>query len=98
MSSSDIGIIVAELGGRIVSVAGAWLVDGGAGIGWVATLPEARRRGIGALVTARAVEFAVDHGADLIVLEASPEGLHVYEGLGFQTVGRHTLWEAADRA
>ena len=95
VTSPDIGIVVAELDGRTVSVAGAWLVEGGAGVGWVATLPEARRRGIGALVTARAVEFAVDHGADLVVLEASPEGLHVYEQLGFQTVGRHTIWEAA---
>jgi GNAT superfamily N-acetyltransferase len=98
VTASDIQVVVAELDGRIVSVAGAWLVDGGAGIGWVATLPGARRRGLGALVTARAVAFAIDHGAELVVLEASPEGLPVYERLGFQTVGWHTIWEAADPA
>jgi ribosomal protein S18 acetylase RimI-like enzyme len=64
-----------------------------AAVGWVATVPEARRRGLGAAVTARAVEHAFDNGAELVVLEASPSGQPVYERLGFAAVGLDRIWE-----
>jgi ribosomal protein S18 acetylase RimI-like enzyme len=88
-----LGVFLAELDGRPAAVAGAWPVGADAGIGWVATVPWARRRGLGALVTARSVEYAFDQGAELVVLQASPSGRPVYERLGFTAVGLHRLWE-----
>jgi len=93
LTGSGVGAFLAELDGQAVSVAGAWRLGDDAAIGWVATIPSARRRGLGALVTARAVDFAFDHGAGLAVLQASPSGRPVYERLGFATVGLDRIWE-----
>jgi Acetyltransferase (GNAT) family. len=93
LAGPGVGAFLGELDGRVVSVAGAWLLGADAGIGWVATLPSARRRGLGALVTSRAVEYAFAHGAELAVLQASPSGRPVYERIGFVTVGLDRIWE-----
>ena len=54
----------------------------------VATLPAARRRGIGAAVTGRLVEHARERGADLVFLSAAGEAVaRLYERLGFRRVG-----------
>jgi predicted acetyltransferase len=55
-----------------------------AGIYWVATKPTARRRGLGAVVTTAAARIAFDDGADVVVLQATPAGVPVYERLGFE--------------
>lgn len=57
--------------------------------------PSARRRGLGALVTSRAVDYAFDHGSELAVLQASPSGRPVYERIGFAMVGLDRIWEPA---
>lgn len=59
------------------------------GIHFVATLPEARRRGYGAAITARAANTAPDLPA---VLQASDLGRPVYERIGFHVVSRFDLW------
>jgi GNAT superfamily N-acetyltransferase len=93
LAEPTVGAFIGELDGRPASVAGAWLLGTDAGIGWVATLPDARRRGLGALVTARAVEYAFEHGAEMAALQASPVGRPVYERIGFATVGLDRIWE-----
>lgn len=93
LAGPDVAAFMGEVDGRPASVAGAWLLGSDAGIGWVATLPDARRRGLGALVTARAVEYAFDHGADMAALQASPSGRDVYERIGFKMVGLDRIWE-----
>lgn len=55
-----------------------------AGVYFVATRPDFRRRGFGAAVTARAVNDAKGHGARTAVLGSSPMGRRVYERLGFR--------------
>ena len=92
-AGDQIAVFLAEVDGRAASVAGAWLVDGDAGIGWVATVPWARRRGLGAAVTARAATWAFERGAALAVLQASPSGRPVYERIGFSSVGLDRIWE-----
>jgi len=66
-------------------VAGGMLVeDGGvAGIYWVATIPEARRRGFGAALTHYLMCEGHAHGCDIAVLAASAMGKPVYARLGF---------------
>lgn len=64
-----------------------------AGIWFVFTEPRARRRGIGAAITAAALLHARTTGAVLGVLGASADGAAVYARLGFVEVGRIRLFE-----
>jgi GNAT superfamily N-acetyltransferase len=63
------------------------------GIYNVATVPEARGRGIGAAVTAAACRWSA---GDVVVLQSSAEGAPVYERLGFATPDRYRQYERAD--
>ena len=93
IAGPGIRMFLAELAGLPAAAAGAWMVGADATIGWVATVPWARRRGLGAAVTARAVGQAFDDGAQFAVLQASPSGRPVYERLGFTAVGLDRIWE-----
>jgi GNAT superfamily N-acetyltransferase len=54
-----------------------------AGIYWVSTLPEYRRRGFGEAITLRAVIAGKNRGCTLANLQASAMGKPVYERIGF---------------
>jgi ribosomal protein S18 acetylase RimI-like enzyme len=54
------------------------------GIYFVCTVPDARRRGVGAAVTLAAVREAEALGCNLVVLGSSPMGYGVYRRLGFE--------------
>jgi GNAT superfamily N-acetyltransferase len=85
--------VIASVDGVDVAVA-SWAVRGGVGIvGFVSTLPDYRRRGLGALVTQLVTDAAFDAGASIVGLQASPEGLPVYERLGYETIGDSTIWK-----
>jgi predicted GNAT family acetyltransferase len=58
-----------------------------AGIYYVGTLAQYRKRGLGAAVTRRCVTDGVRAGCDIASLQASPMGLPVYERMGFRHVG-----------
>ncbi len=60
----------------------------------VATPPQHRRRGYGAAVTAYALLDALEHGATWAWLRSTPEGLSVYERLGFRIVESWPAWVA----
>lgn len=63
-------------------------VDGVAEVVGVATLPTARRQGLGAAVTAALVSAASTRGVSTVFLTASsPEVARVYERVGFTRVG-----------
>ena len=53
----------------------------------VAVLPEHRRRGIGAALIRLLVAEASSRGVVTVLLSASPDGLALYESLGFVVVG-----------
>jgi ribosomal protein S18 acetylase RimI-like enzyme len=54
----------------------------------IGTLPSARRRGIGAAVTARLVRDARERGAEAVFLSAAGDDVaRVYERLGFRRIG-----------
>ncbi|MBS2534900.1 GNAT family N-acetyltransferase [Catenulispora sp. NF23] len=55
-----------------------------AGLFWVATKTSARKRGLGALVSAAAVDGAFQAGAKSATLTATPLGAPVYRRLGFE--------------
>ena len=60
----------------------------------VATLPSARRRGIGAAVTSALVRHALTSGLDLVFLSAASDDVaRIYERLGFRRVARAGIAE-----
>lgn len=84
--------IIASLAGTPSAVAALYEVGEEGVVGWVATVPEARRRGLGSFLTAALTNRALDDGISLVALQASPMGLPVYGALGFETVGTSRIW------
>ena len=76
----------ASLDGQIVATSSLFISEGIAGIYCVATLPSARRKGIGTALTKMAVLEGKAAGCNWSGLQASSEGVPVYEKLGFETV------------
>lgn len=74
------------LHGEPVATVSLVTAGGSAGIYNVTTVEAARRRGIGAAMTATAVRHGGDRGFTLATLQASAIGRPVYEGLGFEFV------------
>jgi GNAT superfamily N-acetyltransferase len=75
---------VVKFEGKAVSCSSLFLMHGVAGIYNVSTLPEARRKGFGSLVTRRPLEESRAEGYHLAVLQASEMGVGVYHSLGFR--------------
>lgn len=69
-----------------VASAGVVLAGGVAGIYNVATLPSARRRGYGTVMSRTAMSRARELGHGIAILGSSDAGRGVYEGLGFRDV------------
>ena len=78
--------VLATLDGRPVATGTGWLTGSTLGLYNIATLPDARGRGIGRAVTARLMDLGVERGSAEAVLHASEEGRPVYERLGFVEV------------
>jgi ribosomal protein S18 acetylase RimI-like enzyme len=72
--------------GRPVAASQLCVTEGAAGVYYVATLPEARRRGFGEAMTRHAIEQGAAAGCTVATLQASPLGLPVYERMGFRQV------------
>lgn len=68
-------------------------VDGDAGVMFVATLPEARGRGLAGGLLAAALVQARDRGCDVSTLQATKLGEPVYARLGYQRLGAIRMWE-----
>ncbi len=84
--------VVARSEGR-PAAAGVMYVHDQTGVpGFIATVPAARRRGLGALITDWLTSRAFDVGCTFACLESSPEGRSVYRDVGYEEVGIHRVW------
>lgn len=81
-----------RLDGEPVATTTIFLGAGVAGVYFVMTVPEARRRGIGAAITYAALREAAGV-AEYGVLGSSPAGRSVYAGLGFREYCTIDLYE-----
>jgi ribosomal protein S18 acetylase RimI-like enzyme len=72
------------LNGKPVSTSTIFYGGGAAGIYCVATLPEARGKGIGAAITLEPLQDARELGHRIGVLQSSEMGFNVYKKVGFR--------------
>jgi ribosomal protein S18 acetylase RimI-like enzyme len=96
LGSHGASAFIASVDGQDAAVAMSVVVDRAATVGWVGTLPEFRRRGLGDLVTRAATNAAFALGAELVTLQASPSGEPVYAAMGYETISTETIWAPAD--
>ncbi|OJH36672.1 GNAT family N-acetyltransferase [Cystobacter ferrugineus] len=85
------GVLVREAG-RVLSVGLALDLDDTAGVYMVATHPDARRRGLGALVMEGLHADALARGRAASVLQSSEEGVGMYQRVGYRHLGTWVNW------
>jgi GNAT superfamily N-acetyltransferase len=85
-----------RLDGRPVATSSLFLEAGVAGVMVVATLPEARGRGLGAALTRAPLRAGLALGCRAGILQSSAMGLRIYERLGFKKVCDvgHYYWDS----
>jgi ribosomal protein S18 acetylase RimI-like enzyme len=79
--------------GRPAAVALALHHDQDCGVSFVATAPNARRRGHATHVMHRVLIDAREHGCTSTSLQATELGEKLYQALGYRTVSNMQLWE-----
>ena len=83
----------ADFDGRPAAVALALHHDGDCGVSFVATIPEARRRGLASAVMRHALAAARADGCTSTTLQATDVGELLYENLGYHRLCLMQLWE-----
>ena len=83
---------LAWLDGRPAASALLTIVGDVGVVGWVATEPAARGRGLGEACTAWVTNRIFEQGASLATLQASPMGEPIYDRMGYKEIFGYRLW------
>jgi ribosomal protein S18 acetylase RimI-like enzyme len=83
----------ANLNGAPAAVALALHHGRDCGVSFVATVPQARRRGLATEVMRSVLADALRHGLDTVTLQATEQGERLYVRLGLRRLGNMELWE-----
>jgi GNAT superfamily N-acetyltransferase len=86
-------IYFGDLDGETVATLGIWPHGSDAVVIWVATVPEARGRGISGRLLAHSLRDAREAGLETTTLQATKLGMPVYEKLGYRDFGAQHMWE-----
>jgi GNAT superfamily N-acetyltransferase len=89
----DTEVYLADLGGQTVCTALLWDRGDDTEVTFIATLPEARGRGISERILAHALERERERDKLASTLIATKLGFPVYEKLGYREVGGLEMWE-----
>lgn len=92
LDTRDTAGVIASIDGRDVAAAAVTVIDRMGYVGWVGTVPEYRRRGLGDAVSRAATNAGFELGARIVALEASPMGLPLYAKMGYETVAIDRIW------
>lgn len=95
LSDPDVALSTVLLDGQPVGYSLAIRSGEVCGVYNVATLPAARRRGVGTAATWAAVAAGRRWGCRVAVLQSSEMGQSVYEAMGFRTVVRYVEFRVA---
>jgi GNAT superfamily N-acetyltransferase len=88
VDGSGFRVVAASIDGETVATGLAFEHEGDSGIFNVSTLEPARRRGIGAALTARLLQAACARGCLTATLQSTPMAERVYAAVGFRDLGR----------
>lgn len=91
--ASSYRFYVARLDGKPSCIVGTMDVEGDCGMYWVATLPEARGRGLTTRLMQVALAEGRERGCDISTLQATKLGQPIYERLGYRDIGTLQMWE-----
>lgn len=83
--------VVAEMNGKIIAYAGAWVSFDQAEVMHIAVEPELRGQGVGTLIFGALIAAVKKRGAKSITLEVRPSNtaaIKLYENFGLKSVGR----------
>ena len=86
-------INIARVDGRPVACAGGHDHEGDCCISFVATLPEARGRGLARKLMVLTMREAIERGCTTASLQATKMGYPIYAKLGFRDLGPLQMWE-----
>jgi ribosomal protein S18 acetylase RimI-like enzyme len=84
---------IAHLDGRPAASVVSHDHEGDCSIWWVATVPEARGRGLAPALMRRALADGSSRGCEVTTLQATKAGRPVYERLGYRSLGEIQMWE-----
>jgi ribosomal protein S18 acetylase RimI-like enzyme len=91
--SDTMRLYQARLDGEPASVVGTIDHQGDCSVWWVATLPEARGRGLAGRLQHQALADGRERGCRTTTLQATKLGAPVYTRLGYRDIGELQMWE-----
>ena len=86
LAASGVACYLGSIDGRPVATSMLLKTRDVAGVHVVGTLPEYRRRGIGAIMTRRCVDDGWTDGCTVSALQSSSSGFPVYQRMGYRHV------------